>query len=83
MDKKKLGSIVLSFVIGLSAVPLCGVPVLADDSQKCGDNLTWSLVDGTLTISGAGDMYDYDDKDNRCPWNSSVSNINNIIIEDV
>ena len=27
---------------------------------KCGDNLTWSLSsDGTLTISGTGDMYDF------------------------
>ena len=30
------------------------------DSGTCGDNLTWTLDDeGTLTISGTGDMYNY------------------------
>ena len=31
------------------------------DSGTCGDNLTWTLTeDGTLTISGTGEMDDYD-----------------------
>ena len=30
------------------------------NSGKCGDDLTWILnEDGTLTISGSGDMYDF------------------------
>ena len=33
---------------------------LAQQSGSCGDNLTWTLdEDGTLTISGTGEMYDY------------------------
>ena len=28
-------------------------------SGKCGDNLVWKLEDDTITISGTGDMYDY------------------------
>ena len=35
-------------------------------SGKCGDNLTWSLTDGTLTISGTGKMYDFDYE--SVPW---------------
>ncbi|MBQ7301205.1 MAG: hypothetical protein IJW77_15370, partial [Clostridia bacterium] len=35
-----------------------GEPV--PSSGTCGENLTWTLVDGVLTISGTGDMYDYD-----------------------
>ncbi len=37
-------------------------------SGECGDNLTWSVdSDGVLTISGTGDMYDYNlSKD--VPW---------------
>jgi len=31
----------------------------------CGENVTWTLVDGVLTISGTGDMYDYD----HAEWN--------------
>ena len=29
-------------------------------SGKCGDNLTWTLEDEVLTISGTGDMYTYE-----------------------
>ena len=82
MDKKKFGSTLLSFIIGLSAVPLCGVPVLADNSGTCGidgDNLTWSLVDGTLTISGTGDMEDFGY--GNAPWYNDSLNITQIIIE--
>lgn len=32
---------------------------LSEISGQCGDNLTWVLEDGTLTISGTGDMWDY------------------------
>ena len=28
-------------------------------SRECGDNVTYDFDDGTLTISGTGDMYDY------------------------
>lgn len=31
-----------------------------EDPAACGDHLTWSLDDGTLTISGTGAMYDYE-----------------------
>ena len=38
-------------------------------SGICGDNLTWVLdSDGTLTISGTGEMYDY----TQSPWKSVV-----------
>ena len=35
-------------------------------SGKCGDNLYWKYVNHTLTISGTGNMYDYNDYD--MPW---------------
>ncbi len=51
------------------------------DSGKCGDNLTWTLDDeGTLTISGTGDMYDYNSSgENPAPW---MDRINEIVIEE-
>lgn len=63
----------------------CATPNTLEDetnpmSGKCGDNLTWTLNDnGFLTISGTGEMYDYD-YSKPSPWNGSdvVSvNINN------
>ena len=32
-------------------------------SGRCGDNLTWTLQDGVLTISGTGPMWDYSEED--------------------
>ena len=45
------------------------------DANRCGDDLFWSLENGILTISGTGDMWNYDiyqDSTNRilstAPW---------------
>ena len=64
------------------------LPVLAnaDDSGKCGNNLTYTFVEEThtLTISGEGDMMNYNSEDmyiDEIPWNSYKENIWNVIIE--
>ena len=52
-------------------------------SNICGDNLTWSLADGVLTISGTGAMYDYAHVSDT-PW-SSISvreQTQTVVIED-
>lgn len=39
------------------------------ESGTCGENLNWMFdSEGTLTISGTGDMYDYDLSSNKAPW---------------
>ena len=48
-------------------------------SGKCGDNVNWSLSGSTLTISGTGDMYNYDAL--SYPWRDDHSSIKTIIIE--
>lgn len=53
---------------------------------KCGDSLTWSLSsDGTLTISGTGDMYDFGYNEYPCPWrkyeNDLSAQITHVVIE--
>ena len=52
--------------------------------NKCGDNVTWTLDNGTLTISGTGAMYNYDLEEdyNPAPWNDQSSSIESIVIED-
>lgn len=54
---------------------------------KCGDSLTWSLSsDGTLTISGTGDMYDYSSDGiggiPAPPWISHADSISKILIDE-
>jgi len=51
-------------------------------SGTCGDNLTWTLDKlGTLTISGTGEMYDYNYYNGNAPWNSFDGDIRHIEIK--
>lgn len=46
------------------------------DSGACGENLTWSLdSDGTLTVSGTGDM-------TSAPWSSHQGDIKKVVFDD-
>lgn len=52
-----------------------------DAANVCGDNLTWELdEEGTLTISGTGEMYDYSLR--AAPWDSFRKSIKSVVIED-
>lgn len=73
--------IILSFFV-LVIFALIVPNVTAEESNgnfgKCGANVTWAIDDSyTLTISGTGDMYDYDDVGRPWEWKT----IKNIIIE--
>ena len=81
---------ILSFVlVVLMIATLLPVTALAADVVKSGtcgaegdgSNLTWTLdSEGTLTISGSGDMYDYDFS--RAPWYGSRSRVKSAVIAD-
>ena len=53
-----------------------------DANGICGNNLTWTYVEatGTLTISGSGTMYDY--YSSGAPWYSYRKNLKTAVIED-
>ena len=50
-------------------------------SGTCGDNVNWALENGTLTIRGSGEMYNYDDWQNYAPWYDSRAIIKTVVIE--
>ncbi len=52
------------------------------DSGSCGENVTWSLgSDGVLTISGTGDMANYNSwGDNPAPWQDA--DVKSVVISD-
>lgn len=52
----------------------------ADGTQLCGDKVSWSLENGTLTISGKGDMYDYFEPE-TVPWHTSRPQIRKVVIK--
>jgi len=73
------------FICGLIFVATIGaraqnVPLTPIENST----LSWSLEDGTLTISGTGAMpdYFYNGSDITTPWNSYQNSITTVVIED-
>jgi hypothetical protein len=58
---------------------LVGVSGFAQ-SGTCGDNLTWALADGTLTIRGTGAMPDYEAGDTHLPWHTYREDITSVVV---
>ncbi len=68
-----------------------GEDILTDSevlTGQCGDNLTWTIEDGTLTISGTGEMWDYGTEDHyeigaqtNVPWWEYKNIISGIVLE--
>ncbi len=76
-----------SAYVGLSEVDFANVfavKVKAVSSGTCGNNLTWTLDDeGTLTISGIGDMHDYNHNEyygDYAPWDYLQTKVEALII---
>ena len=58
---------------------LCCGAALADLSGSCGDDVTWTLAAGTLTISGTGEMTDYSF---FAPWYRDRQSIVTVLVGD-
>lgn len=81
--KKRILSVVLVLSMMVSFMPIIAS---AATSGTCGDNLTWTLDDnGTLTISGTGEMKNYTENQytHKCnaPWYSESKSIKSVVIE--
>ena len=57
------------------------VPYVASAEGICGDNATWHLKNGELTISGTGEMYDNWTIDNE-QWAGLRDQITHLVVED-
>ena len=62
-----------------------GIPFTATVSVPTFENLSWSLEDGVLTISGSGDMVKADGEnlqwDEKWPWTDEMPNVRKIVVE--
>ncbi|MCD7747071.1 MAG: leucine-rich repeat domain-containing protein, partial [Firmicutes bacterium] len=66
-------------VIFAATLSMSAEDATVTDSGTCGDNLTWTLTsDGTLTITGTGEMEDYYF---GAPWISYGNSITSVVIE--
>ena len=73
-------ALALCLAMCCALLPQMSLLAHAETSGSCGadgDNLTWTLDGGVLTITGSGAMQDYDafDEDNRAPWYDSRESI--------
>ena len=80
--KKKILSIFLAFCLIFSLLPVSATADAAE-SGSCGDNLTWKLENGVLTISGTGEMENYSPNNGTtAPWGENCSSIISVVISD-
>ena len=73
----KIISVLLVLAMLLTMVPLSLTASAA--SGTCGEKANWSLNKGVLTISGSGDMTDYESEDP--PWYGEIKNIRKVVVE--
>lgn len=81
--KKRIFVLLAAFIIMLALPAAVSAEVI--DSGQCGDNLTWQLDDGTLKISGTGEMWDFWSLQfggNGTPWGDVGDNIKKVVIEE-
>lgn len=73
---KKIFSFILALVVSVGTI--------FAESGTCGaegDNLTWDLTGGVLTVSGTGAMADYESA-SPAPWDTYKASINSVVIND-
>jgi hypothetical protein len=64
-----------SKIIFLLLLLLPGAAFAQEESGTCGENLTWTYSNGTLTISGTGDMTDYKYYSSWYSYRSSIATV--------
>lgn len=82
MCHKKVNILLIASVIAVFALlfSALGVTALAaENSGSCGENLTWTFSAGTLTVSGSGDMQNYNEVESA-PWKDFSQKINTVIL---
>ena len=93
MDRKTMQRIIVIILAAVLLLSVIAPAVLATETEttvatetktrgefECGDNLTWSYKDGTLTISGTGAMDDYE---GDAPWAAYKKEITKVVLEGV
>lgn len=84
MRKLFLSAAAVFTALSIMTNGLFSLRVDADEikSGRCGEDLVWSFSEGTLTISGTGDMTNYsDDLYDKAPWWGRDMAIKNVVID--
>ena len=88
MDRKTMQRIILIILALVMVLSIIAPVVMAADVEtteavvrgefECGDDLTWNFGDGILTISGSGEMDDYEED---APWAEYKKEITHVVLE--
>lgn len=65
----------------VSSNSVVSVTSTVTESGQCGEKLNWEIEGDTLTISGTGDMWNYE-LATGAPWYNSRMNLKNLVIEE-
>lgn len=76
--KKRFMALFLALVMCLVLVPTAALAA-EETSGTCGDNVTWSLQNGVLTISGTGQMENFYNSD---AWHDQRDTITSLVISE-
>lgn len=74
---RSLLAVVLILLLTMGYTPMVKA---ADTSGTCGNNVNWTLENGTLTISGSGNMNDYGEF-SPAPWDNHADQISTVRVE--
>ncbi|MDD5903177.1 MAG: leucine-rich repeat protein [Oscillospiraceae bacterium] len=78
--KKRILSIALALCMIVTLLPATALAEGEVLSGVCGESLSWTFDNGTLTVSGTGDMDNYSSKSD-IPWYQNANNISSIVVE--
>ena len=80
--KKRLTAFITLIVLCVMMIPMSA---LAEETEpitgECGD-LIWEIGSSTLTISGSGDMNDFD-SESASPWYEYKDSFNSLVINNI
>ncbi len=81
MKGARIGICICLLLCSLVLLMPTGVSATDMDEGKCGDNVYWKYeLDGTLTISGTGEMWIFYSAEG--PWAAFTTSVKRVIIED-
>ncbi|MBO5129115.1 MAG: leucine-rich repeat domain-containing protein [Oscillospiraceae bacterium] len=81
MKRRMILYILALSILASLALPAAATEVATEVVREpgyCGEDMTWSFEDGTLTIAGAGEMDDYEDGTE--PWRAHKGEITRLVL---
>lgn len=75
--KKLLTLLLTACLLITAAAPVFATEMDEQEENSCGEDMTWSYADGTLTITGSGTM---DDFEGSAPWAEHKDEITRVVL---